>query len=167
MAGNVNKLLEQLPEDAQARVEARMQQELVTRTLICTMGLPRCGKSTWARNQPFPVISPDAVRLALYGQRFWEPGEKMVWALVPLMVRTLFESGNNAVILDATNITLWQRDQWQSDEWETVFYHIDTPVGVCVERAVDTGQNDLIKVIAEMVERFEPLEEDEKRYIET
>lgn len=136
----------------------------MTNTLICTMGLPRCGKSTWARNQSFPIISPDAVRLALYGQRFWAPGEKMVWALVPIMVRTLFESGNSTVILDATNISRWQRDQWQSDEWETVFHHIDTPVTVCVQRAIDTNQMDLVDVILKMNEEFEPLEGDEKRF---
>lgn len=138
----------------------------MAKTLICTMGLPRCGKSTWARNQPFPVLSPDAIRLALHGQRFWGPGEKMVWALVPMMIRTLFESGNDTIILDATNVSRWQRDQWQSAEWDTVFHHIDTPADVCVVRAIATEQPDVVEVIADMVEKFEPLEEDEKRYVE-
>ena len=137
----------------------------MNKTLICTMGLPRCGKSTWARDTLLPVISPDAVRLALHGQRFWAPGEKMVWALVPMMVRALFESGNKVVVLDATNLTRWQRDQWQSDEWETVFHFIDTDAATCAARALITDQPDLVEVIDRMVEEFEPLEEDEKRFM--
>jgi len=77
--------------------------------LICTVGLPRSGKSTWARQQPFPVVSTDAIRQNLYGQAFWKPGEKMLWALADLMVRTLFDSGAETVILDACNISRFSR----------------------------------------------------------
>ncbi len=131
--------------------------------LIVTVGLPRSGKSTWTRKQPFPVVSPDAVRLTLHGQRFWAGAEKMVWALVPMVVRVLFASGNPTVVLDATNVTRWERDQWQSDEWVTVFHHVDTPPAECCKRAIATGQEDLVEVIANMAAKFEPLGDDEKR----
>ena len=127
------------------------------KTLICMMGLPRSGKSTWALAQRIPVISPDAVRMEMYGQRFWAPGEKMVWATTDLMVRTLFESGNNVVILDATNTTRWQRDQWISESWETCFKVINTPRSICVERAEAAGQLDLIPVINKMFMDYEEL----------
>ena len=137
----------------------------MVKTLICTMGLPRSGKSTWARNQPFPVISPDAVRLALHGKRHWPPGETMVWALLPLMVKALFEAGNDTVILDATNVTRWEREQWQSDQWETVFHFIDTDAATCAARVLITNQPDVIEAIDRKSKEFEPLEEDELRYV--
>ena len=133
------------------------------KTLICMVGLPRSGKSTWARKQGFPIVNPDAVRLTLYGQRFWKPGEKMVWAVVDQMVRALFLAGNETIILDATCCLRWQRDQWQSDEWKTVFKVIDTDAATCTFRAGETNQPDLVEVIERYKEEFEPLEEDEIR----
>jgi predicted kinase len=90
----------------------------------------------------------------------------MVWALLPLMVKALFEAGNDTVILDATNVTRWERDQWQSDQWETVFHFIDTDSATCAARALITDQPDVVEAIDRKVEEFEPLEEDELRYVE-
>lgn len=138
----------------------------MTKTLICTMGFPRCGKSTWAKKQGFPIVEPDAVRLELYNQKYWGPGERMVWSVVDLMVRALFRAGNGTVILDATNIQRWQRDQWQSDKWETVFHYIDTGVDTCTVRAYRNDLSDLVEVIERMEQEFEPLGEDEMKYVE-
>ena len=135
------------------------------KTFICTMGLPRSGKSTWVKEQNFPIVNPDAIRLAIHGQRFWAPAEKQVWAPANLMVRALFGAGHETVILDATNTSRKQRDQWQSDEWTTVFHHVDTPVALCEDRAVYDQMPDLIDVIRRMVDEFEPLEDDEIRYM--
>lgn len=136
--------------------------------LICTVGLPRCGKSTWAKRiaqeYGFTIVNPDAIQLELYGQRYWAPGEKLVWASADLIVRTLFTSGVETIVMDATNITRGQRDQWQSDNWTTLFYHVDTSIDVCQSRAIETNQEDLVEVIADMADRFEPLESDEVLY---
>ncbi len=40
------------------------------KTLIGMVGLPYSGKSTAARELGFPIVCPDAIRLALHGQRF-------------------------------------------------------------------------------------------------
>jgi len=138
----------------------------VAKTLICTMGLPRSGKSTWTRKQGFPIVEPDAVRLELYNQKYWGPGERMVWAVVDLMVRALFRAGNETVILDATNIQRSSRDKWQSDNWKTVFHYVDTDTDTCQARAAESGFPELAEVIERMDLDFEPLGEDELRYVE-
>lgn len=134
--------------------------------LICTMGLPRSGKSTWVREQNAPIVNPDAIRLAIHGQRFWRPAEKQVWAAADLMVRALFNAGHDTVIMDATNTTRKQRDQWSSDEWETVFHHVDTSRAICESRALYDQMPDLLDVIDRMVAEFEPLEDDEVSLLE-
>lgn len=135
------------------------------KTLICTMGLPRSGKSTWTREQNLPIVNPDAIRLAIHGQRFWAPAEKQVWATADLMVKALFNAGHETVIVDATNTTRKQRDQWQSDEWDTAFHHVDTLPAICESRALYDQMPDLIDVIRNMTENFESLEDDEIRYL--
>lgn len=84
------------------------------RILIVTVGLPRSGKSTWAKRQTFPVVNPDAIRLALHGQRFYGPAEPFVWATAKLMVRSLFGAAHRKVIVDATNCTRKRRDEWRA-----------------------------------------------------
>jgi predicted kinase len=49
--------------------------------LILTVGLPRSGKSSWSRQQTFPVVNPDSIRLALHGLRFAPEAEPFVWAI--------------------------------------------------------------------------------------
>jgi predicted kinase len=84
--------------------------------LILTVGLPRSGKTTWARAQGVPVASPDAISRALHGQRFIGVAEPFVWAIAKLMVRALFLAGHPTVIVDATNTTQKRRDEWKSDD---------------------------------------------------
>ena len=134
--------------------------------LICTMGFPRSGKSTWVKDQNVPIVSPDAIRLAIHGQRFWGPAEKQLWATADLMVKALFNAGHETVIMDATNLTRKQRDQWQSEEWETVFHHVDTDQAICESRALHDQMPDLIDVIRRMVDEFEPLDDDEVSLLE-
>ena len=135
-------------------------------TLICTVGFPRSGKSTWTKDQNVPIVNPDAIRLAIHGQRYWAPAEKQVWSTVDLMIKSLFGAGHETVILDATNTTRKQRDQWDSTEWETVFHHVDTSQAVCESRALYDMMPDLIDVIRRMADEFEPLEDDEVSLLE-
>ena len=135
------------------------------KTLICTVGLPRSGKSTWAKAQMqdhgIPIVNPDSIRLALHGQRFAGRAEPFVWAIAKTMVRSLFEAGHDLIILDATNITRKRRDEWQSSEWTTVFHVIGTTAEECLRRAAD--DEEIIPVIKRMAESLEPLGEDENK----
>lgn len=139
--------------------------------LICTVGLPRSGKSTWAIRQGFPVVNPDAIRLAMYGRRFWAPAETQVWAAADLMIRSMFLAGHSTVILDATSIERRRRDERQcrtrddtQPVWATVFVVFDTSAEVCKQRALADDMPDLVDVIEMMAARFDPLEPDETVY---
>jgi len=131
-----------------------------SKTLVCLVGLPRSGKSTWAIKQGYPIVNPDSVRLAIYGQRFIAQAEPFVWATTKAMVRALFLTGHNVVILDATNTTHKRRIEWVSLEWTTYFKLIDTPKEVCIERAQAEGDTEIVSVIERMAEQFEPLGDD-------
>lgn len=131
------------------------------RTLIATVGLPRSGKSTWAREQGHPVVCPDEIRLALHGQRYAAEAEPFVWAIAKVMVRALFASGATRVILDATNMSRKRRDEWQSKEWRTAFKIVCETAWMCKRRAEESGRPDLIPVIDRMVSESEPLGDDE------
>jgi hypothetical protein len=85
------------------------------------VGLPRSGKSTISKNLGFPIVSPDAIRLALHGERYLEKAEPMVWTLSRLMVETLFLAGHTDVVLDSCSHTRRQRERWKGPWLRT--YH--------------------------------------------
>jgi predicted kinase len=117
-------------------------------------GLPRAGKSTVARTFGEPIVSPDAIRLALHGERFVASAEAFVWATAHLMVRALFKAGHPGVIVDATNVSQKRRDEWHraavnlSAEFEV--HVIDTPPTECIRRARAEGDLEIIPVIERM-----------------
>jgi hypothetical protein len=112
-----------------------------------------------------PVVNADAVRLALHGQRYQALAEPFVKAIRLTMVRALFEAGHDTILYDETNFSRAARDQVRSDQWVTKFIHVPTPPDVCKERAILTGQPDLLPVIDAMHARYEPLADDEERYV--
>jgi tRNA uridine 5-carbamoylmethylation protein Kti12 len=140
--------------------------------LICMMGLPRSGKSTMVRllqalhDNP-PIVRRDDIRLALHGQRYAQQAEPFVKAISDVMIKSLFLSGYKTIICDETNYSRAARDYHKNEKWKTVFYELATSPEICKERAVATGQSDLIPVIDEMFARYEPLGADEERYAAT
>lgn len=133
--------------------------ELSGPTLVCMVGLPFSGKTTWAKSAGgCPIVNPDSIRLALHGQSYIESAEPYVWAIAHTMVLALFLAGHNTVILDACNNTRKRREEWISEQYATVFKVIDTPAEVCLERAVHRPE--MIPVIERMVRQRE-------RFLET
>ena len=135
-------------------VEERIMSE-PRKQLILTVGLPRSGKSAWAKeaarqlgrgDYPCPVVDPDSVRvrLAIHEKAFESTEEGIVWWVVRQMVETLFSAGHEYVILDATNLTEERRSQWLSDDWVVRYKVMGT---------------DLLNRTAE---EYEPLTEGEK-----
>lgn len=128
-------------------------------TLIMTVGLPRSGKSTWAREYAAqhntPVVNPDSIRLALHGQAFVASAEPMVWAVAHLMVSSLFKAGHATVILDATNITEHRRKDWRSREWMCHYVCFTAPRDECIRRARAQGQEELVPIIERMASSLE------------
>jgi predicted kinase len=120
------------------------------KTLILTVGLPRSGKSTWARQQGYPMVNIDSIRLALTGKAYEPLAEEMVWATARIMVRALFISGHDIVIVDATNTTLGRRNAWKAKEWSCAYKVFTVGVDVCKQRAIDSGKPELVPVIERM-----------------
>lgn len=129
--------------------------------LIVLVGLPRSGKTTWAKREEHPIVNPDSIRLALHGKRFEALAEPFVWAIAQVMVRALFLSGAETVIIDATNTTKKRRAMWISDEWDTVFQHVSTSKEECIRRAREESDLEIIPIIERMAAQFEPIERDE------
>jgi len=125
------------------------------KTLLMTVGLPRSGKSTWARTQGYPIVCPDSIRMALYGQAFVKTAESIVWANAKLMVASLFEAGHDVVILDATNTIARYRDEWLDDRWQVRYVLFSTSRDECIRRAKANNQEYLLPVIERMYEGFE------------
>lgn len=148
--------------DADTSVSAKMEQEEAARRdhkhiLICTVGLPRSGKTTWAKSQAWPIVNPDSIRIAIHGQRFVPDAEPFVWATAKAMVRALFLAGHQTVILDATNTTKKRRVEWFDDRWTTFFKVFATSTAECMERAKDDAE--IKPVIERMAAQWEPLDE--------
>ena len=129
--------------------------------LICMVGLPRSGKSTEAKKLGYPIVSPDAIRLALYGKPYITEAEGMVWTIADYMVRSLFLAGHDKVIIDATNTTKVRRDRWQDDSWKTNFIVVNTPLDICLQRAKEANfPQEVIQRMYDNRELVEDLEYD-------
>lgn len=123
--------------------------------LIACVGLPRSGKTSWAREQGHPIVNPDAIRLSLTAQPFYPEAEPFVWAIAKCMVRSLFEAGHETVILDATNTTEKRRFEWVTNEWRTEWHVVDTTKSLCLERAIGARREDLVPIIERMAENWD------------
>ena len=129
--------------------------------LVLTVGLPRAGKSTWAKQRNIPMVNPDSIRLALHGYAYIKEAEGFVWAIAHKMVEALFIAGHSTVILDATNTTVKARQQWRSNMWVREFVVFNTSASVCKQRALAIHRTDLLPVIDRMAEQYEPVTEEE------
>ena len=140
------------------------------KTLICTVGLPRSGKTTWARQQGYPIVSPDSIRVTLHGKRYDKDREEEVWILARQMIRALFRAGNDTVVLDACLTSKKRRDPWSScpdgEHWDTRFKVINTPKEECLRRASLEQDEYIVPSIERMSAQYQPLDETEKPWEE-
>lgn len=127
--------------------------------LILTVGLPYSGKTTWALLTNLPVVSPDCIRMAIHGMRFIPETEPLVWAIARIMVRALFLTGHDNVILDACNNTRKRRDEWLDDLWDVEYQIMREPASVCIRRAIADNDDEIIPVIQRMWDEHEPVDE--------
>ncbi len=130
------------------------------KTLLMLVGLPRSGKTTWAKAKGLPIVCPDAIRLALHGQPYVQEAEPHVWAIARTMVQALFLAGHHYVTLDACNNTRKRRDEWRSKHWRRAFHVMATSVPECRRRALEDDR--VIAVIERMAEQHEPVTEEER-----
>ena len=135
-------------------------------TLVASYGLPRSGKSTILRQLSekygAPIVSRDAIRLALHGHIYASNAEDFTRSIYKVMIRSLFGAGHELVLADETHWSQAARDFIKSPDWDTQFITIHTPPDTCKERAIATDQPWLLEVIDQMMERVEPLSETDK-----
>ena len=127
------------------------------KVIILMIGLPRSGKSTWAKKQGLPIVEMDSIRLALHGERYLELAEPMVWAIAPIMVRALLLAGNNKIIIDGTHVTEKRRQFWAKKfpDVRMEYSYIATPESECLKRAEGMNDDVIIPVIKRMAAQME------------
>jgi len=143
-----------------------------------TIGLPRSGKSTFCKmwekyedeetkkgckydtyHYSFPhrvVIAGDDFRNALYGKEFSRKGEGMVFAAMDISARALLFHGYD-VIIDETATTEETIKRYLRIDINAIPVPINTPVEVCIERAISNNKLYLIPVINSMADRCNKL----------
>ena len=132
-------------------------------TLTLMVGLPYSGKTTQALKLGIPIVSPDAVRLALHGQRFLQEAEFLVWPMCLLMVKALFAAGHTHIVIDATYNTVKRRQFWaDAGDWAVQYRIVDTPEKLCIQRAQQADDLDIVPIICRMASGHEPVTADEE-----
>jgi predicted kinase len=131
------------------------------RRLVVLVGLPRSGKTTWARQQGQPIVNPDSIRYALHGQRFFGPAEPFVWAMAYAMTDALFRAGHDTVIVDATHTTHKRRELWRgiasASNAEYGLHVVATPPEECMGRARSLDDEEIVPVIERMAREWDLL----------
>lgn len=131
---------------------------LIQPEIILTVGLPRSGKTTWARQQGLPIVSPDSIRLALHGKRFEALAEDMVWSIVFIMIRSLIMAGNDKVIVDATHVSEKRRavyrDKFPGYKISYKVFH--STKDECIRRALALNDQEIVPIIEKMAAECEP-----------
>lgn len=122
--------------------------------LYFMVGCQRSGKSTysqqWLRNgtydYPRSIINADSLRLAVHGERYHHETEPMIFAMDSYFIKHNLLLGMD-VLVDETSTTerAWRR--MFSIDIDAQPIVIDTPLEVCLERAVLTNQTDLFEPI--------------------
>jgi len=127
--------------------------------LTIMVGLPRSGKSTYAKLTGNPIVARDAVHHAMCGKQLQplDDIQPMVSTFIKYMITALFQAGHDKVIYDACNHTKEVRARWIT--WclfngiECKFKHITTPMEICQSRAKQFKNADwLVPKIKEMYE---------------
>jgi len=127
--------------------------------LILTVGLPKSGKSTWAKEYSgehnVPMVNPDSIRYALHGEKYIQSYEDEVWHIAKVMTDALFLAGHKEIIIDATNINDQARSIWESGDREIEYKNFEVSKEECIERAEEEGDYEIIPIISSMARRID------------
>lgn len=121
--------------------------------LMLMVGLPRSGKSTWARLSGYPIVSRDSIRLSIHGHRYIQSAEEVVAMVETTMVNSLFLSGHEFVIVDATHMSSEKIKRWDRvsrGRWRIMYVIVPTDAEECQFRAMNDNMPDLVDVIDRM-----------------
>ncbi len=143
-------------------IENNVEQGTLPRgKLFYTIALARAGKSTfcsrWAQGLEYPedckgpraIVCEDSIILELTGERFNSYSLAMVRVIARYMASSLLNRGCN-VIYDETNTRKESIRKILEIDINAQYYFIPTTIEVCMQRAIDTEQLDLIPAIRRM-----------------
>ena len=112
--------------------------------LVCTVGLPGAGKTTWADATGWPVISPDRIRYGCtgapvyYHQPDYRVWDDIMWSSVRTAIQKHQRMGAPFIVLDSTGTDLQKRTafrEWGQKVKATVLFMVfHTGREVCKER---------------------------------
>lgn len=131
-----------------------METEKQPGKLLMLKGLPRSGKSTWAKEWVLTSgnwcrVNKDSLRTMLHADKWTPQNEKATMKAQDAIVRTLLASGKN-VVVDDTNLGDYHHDRWSN---------IAKEVGARFET------KEFYADIAELVLRDEKAEEQRGRHV--
>lgn len=139
--------------------------------LYVIIGPQRGGKSTlarkWLRREaslvgemedgvPRYMWDSDLLRLELYGERHKRCGEPMVYAIKNYAIRTALATESD-VCVAGTHLSRTSLRRLLEIRRDLIPVLVDTPEDVCIERAIATGQEDLVPVIERSCRRLETI----------
>ncbi len=132
------------------------------KNLFMLIGLPRSGKTTWAKTKQEisggVIVSADTLRWLVYGQRFWGEGEPFVWSIRGIVLKMLLEQGVN-IIIDETNSKKERREpiiqMAKTYDYNVFGVTVNTALEECIKRAEKEGDSVIIPIIRRIYEQFE------------
>jgi predicted kinase len=128
--------------------------------IVLLVGLPGCGKSTYAASLGVPVLSSDAIRLLLADDERDQTIHSRVFATLRYILVQRLEIHRPVTFIDATHLTRAERRPYfeiarqHSAEVEAVFF--DVPLDICRERnrnRIRQVPEDILAAMAAKLER--------------
>jgi predicted kinase len=150
----------------------RMMNKMAQMILMC--GLPRSGKTTWAKDNRKSwvddsrpdkfIISADALRQIVYNQRYWQDGETLMWSIHDIILKVALFQGID-IIIDECNISKKRRSPLikiaKNYGYEVYCVYLTTSWVDCIDRANKDNDLEIIPIIERMSNNFEEPEYEE------
>lgn len=128
--------------------------------LIFLVGLPGCGKSTYANENlaiECEIFSSDKIRFELFGDENNQGDNNLVFSTLFERARDALKNGKN-VVIDATNVDINERAQalkhFADFSVQRIAIVFDVPVEICVERDQQRKRTVGANVIKKFATRF-------------
>lgn len=133
--------------------------------LIITVGLPGSGKSTYLARLGVNAISSDEIRRLIADDPLDQSMHARIFATIRYLVRQRIAAGRPETYVDATHLTLWERQPYirlaQRHGCEMEAWFFDVPVEVCIQR--NQGRDRIVpsQAILDMARNLQPPTESE------
>lgn len=123
--------------------------------LYFLISMPRAGKSTFARkwlelrqagDNPRVIVNQDTLRVAFHGEVYKKEAEPAIFVFADYMAKSLLLNGFD-VLMDETSSSIETLKRYYRLDRDAVPIWMDTPKEICIQRALDLGQNYLLPVI--------------------